>query len=296
MKQVLLHHFTQQRSDYNGPVMGYKKIAETYNVPAETFHRHLSGPHKGYYGYLAGGKDQSCMFTPEEEHELAKHIGKFAQASFPFTPKEIRELAFEYAHLNCIPGFNEMTKTAGYKWLRDFLKCNKQLTIKTPKLLSIYRAKWANKEVVSRWFELYKEVLEKNSIGGPLYIWNVDKCGCVDNPKAKKVVVIIRRRATQMSASEKGETSTALSFVSEAGMSTRPLVIHKGQKVQQAWKNDKPQSYSIGALENGWITKRLFYQYRIDYVQMLKNQGLMQDKNKKHLLLMDSHNSHTVRG
>ena len=29
------------------------------------------------------------MFTPEEEHELAEHIGKFAQAGFPYTPKEI---------------------------------------------------------------------------------------------------------------------------------------------------------------------------------------------------------------
>ena len=89
MKQALQHHFTQQCSDYNGPVMGYKKIAETYNVPPETFHRHLSGPHKGYYGYLVGGKDQSRMFTPDKDHELAKHIGKFAQAGFPFTPKEI---------------------------------------------------------------------------------------------------------------------------------------------------------------------------------------------------------------
>ena len=89
MKQALLHHFTQQCSDYNCPVMGYKKIAETYNIPPETFCRHLSGPHKGYYGYLAGSKDQSCTFTPEEEHELAEHIGKFAQASFPFTLKEI---------------------------------------------------------------------------------------------------------------------------------------------------------------------------------------------------------------
>ena len=101
------------------------------------------------------------MFTPKEEHELDEHIGKFAQTGFPFIPKEIRELAFEYAHLNGIPVFNDMNKTAGYKWLRGFLRCNKQLTIKIPKLLSIYRAKCANKEVISRWFELHKEVLEK---------------------------------------------------------------------------------------------------------------------------------------
>ena len=69
--------------------MGYKKIVETYKVPPEIFQRCLSEPHKGYYGYLAGGKDQSCMFTPEEEHEPAEHIDKFVLAGFPFTPKEI---------------------------------------------------------------------------------------------------------------------------------------------------------------------------------------------------------------
>ena len=105
--------------------------------------------------------------------------------------------------------------------------------------------------------------------------------------------MIRRRQPTQMSASEKGEMSTALAFVNAAGLSTKPLITHKGQKVQQAWKNDKPQCYSLEASENGWITKRLFYQYGKEYIQMLKNWGLMQDKSKKHLLLMDSHNSHT---
>ena len=37
MKQALLHYFTMQRSDYVGPVNCYKKLAETYNVPPETF-------------------------------------------------------------------------------------------------------------------------------------------------------------------------------------------------------------------------------------------------------------------
>ena len=100
MKQALLHYFTMQRTNYFGPIIGYKKLAETCNVPPETLCRRFSRPHKGYYGYLARGKDKSCMFTPEEEHELAEHIGKFVQAGFLFTPKEIRELVFEYVHLN----------------------------------------------------------------------------------------------------------------------------------------------------------------------------------------------------
>ena len=128
------------------------------------------------------------MFTPEEECEHAEHIGIFGQAGFPFTPKEIRELAFKYAHLNGIPSFNDMTKTAGYKWLRDFLRCNKQLTIKTPKLVSIYKAKCANKEVISRWFELYKEVLEKKTVlVGPFTFGTLMNVGVLTIQKQRKL-------------------------------------------------------------------------------------------------------------
>ena len=35
---------------------------------------------------------------------------------------------------------------------------HKELSIKTPKLLSVYHAKVANPEVLNNWFELYKEV------------------------------------------------------------------------------------------------------------------------------------------
>ena len=90
-----------------------------------------------------------------------------------------------------------------------------------------------------------------------------------------------------MSALEKGEMSTALAFVSAAGMSTRV------GKYNNPGRMTSPSLIHWGASENGWITKRLFYQYKKEFVQMLKNRGLMESENKRHLLLMDSHNSHT---
>ena len=94
---------------------------------------------------------------------LLSILANLLRQVFHLLPREIQELAFKYAHLNGISGFNEMTKTVGYKWLKGFLRHNKQLTIKTFKLLSIYIVKCTNKEVASHCFELQKEVLEKKT-------------------------------------------------------------------------------------------------------------------------------------
>ena len=184
MKQALQYYFTVNAKDYEKPQLGYKGIADLYKLPRETFRRWTSGELKGFYGHLSGGKD-----IPKILVELVGHIGKFAQAGFPFTPVDIRDLAFEYAMANNIEGFSQIKKTAGRKWLVEFLQHHHQLTIKTPKL-SVYHTKSANPEVVSNWFSLYKDVLNENHIAWPLYIWNVDECGCVDVPKPKKVVTV----------------------------------------------------------------------------------------------------------
>ena len=259
-----------------------------YDLPRETFRRHTTGELKGYYGHLLGGKDTPKILSPDQENELAGHVGKFAQAGFPFTPSEIRDLAYEYADLNGVEGFNKMKKRAGHQWLQGFLKCHKELSIKTPKLLSVYCAKSANLEVLNNWFDLYKEVLEENNIAGPLYIWNVNECRCIDSPKPCKVVAVRMLRPNQLGPTEKGQTTTSVVFVNAAGMHTRPIVIHKGLLVQEEWKKDMPRNYMIGASENGWITKKLFYLYGKCLIEYITEWDLCDD-GQKHLLLMDSH-------
>ena len=154
----------------------------------------------------------------------------------------------------------------------------------------MYWATCANPAVVDNWFDLYKEVLGKNDITSCLQIWNVAECGCVDCPKAKKVITVTRVRANQLCGGDKGETTTVLTFVNAAGLNTKPVVIHKGTKVMDTWKKGKPKGTATGASENGWITKCLFYKYGKAFIEYLKQQSLNRRKN---LLLMDSHNSHT---
>ena len=95
--------------------------------------------------------------------------------------------------------------------------------------------------------------------------------------------------ASQTVSGEQGETSTILSFVNGVGLVCPPMVIHKGQHVQQYWTNDAPVGWCIAATTKGYITKHKFHKYGIHFVCFLKTHNLL---DQKHLLIIDSHKSH----
>ena len=95
--------------------------------------------------------------------------------------------------------------------------------------------------------------------------------------------------ASQTVSGEQGETSTILSFVNGVGLVCPPMVIHKGQCVQQYWTNDAPVGWCIAATTKGYITKHKFHEHGICFVGFLKTQHLL---GQKHLLIIDSHKSH----
>ena len=78
-----------------------------------------------------------------------------------------------------IEGFSGMKKVAGRKWFKGFMSRYVGLTLKLPKLLSVYRAKCANRDVLNGWFDVYESVLEEKGINAPINIWNIDECGCI---------------------------------------------------------------------------------------------------------------------
>ena len=291
MAAAIQVYFAQYHPSFLGQKRGYKAIANQYNVPAETFRRRIRGPFQGHTGYISGGKGLPRIFSIEQETEIATHIQKFSESGFPFTPMEIRCLAYEYACANKIESFSLIFNIAGKKWLDKFLQRYPKLSKKTPKLLSVYRAKCANEAVIDGWFEVYQDVLRENNITNPSFIWNIDECGCIDQPKPKKVVCMSQQRSNQLSASEQGETTTAVVYASASGLHCPPLIIHKGKKVMEAWKKNIKRGVMVGASDNGWINKKLFYYYGQRFVHKLHAWGLL-GQGRKHVLLMDSHKTH----
>ena len=138
---------------------------------------------------------------------------------------------------------------AGRKWLRGFLKHHPEITLKTAKNLSIARAMGANETVILNWFKLLKEIKDKFDILSPCQIWSGDKMGVQNVPKEVKVLGCKNIRTFQQVSGEQGETSTVLTFVNAAGQSVPPLIIHKGQSVQETWQLKAPQNMKITATQ-----------------------------------------------
>ena len=144
---------------------------------------------------------------------------------------------------------------AGRKWLRWFLLHHPDITLKKAHNLSIARAMGANPTVIRNWFKLLKDVKDTAGIISPDKIWSGDETGIQNVPKEVKVLGMKHIRTFQQVSSEQGETSTVLSFVSAGGKVCPPLVIHKGQRVQETWRLKAPGDIQLSATTKGYITK-----------------------------------------
>ena len=95
----------------------------------------------------------------------------------------------------------QQEKLLAVNGLRAFMNRHEGLTLKSPKLLSVYRAKCANRDlyVLNGWFDIYEE----KGIVSPVNIWNVDECGYIDTPEPKQIICPVKVRPNQLCALEK---------------------------------------------------------------------------------------------
>ena len=98
----------------------------------------------------------------------------------------------------------------------------------------------ANETVISNWFKLLKEIKDKFDILSLCQIWSGDETGVQNVPKEVKVLSCKKIITFQQVSGEQGETSMVLTFVNAAGQSVPPLIIHKGQRVQETWQLKAP--------------------------------------------------------
>ena len=136
----------------------------------------------------------------------------------------------------------------------------------------------ANPTVILNWFSLLEEIKTKFRILSPCQIWSGDETGIQNVPKEVKVLGVKKIQTFQQVSGEQGETSTFLTFVNTAGQSV-PMIIHKGQRVQDTWCLKAPRSMTLAATEKGYITKSRFHEYGLAFIRYLKANGLADKTN-----------------
>ena len=74
-----------------------------------------------------------------------------------------------------------------------------------------------------------------------------------------------------------------------AGQSVPSVIIHKGQRVQDAWHLKAPGSMTLAATKKGYIMKSQFHEYGLAFIRYFKANGLA---DKTNLLILHGYKSH----
>ena len=220
--------FRQQVCNPSGQVMSMRSMARAWQVPYRTLRNRLVGKVKGYR-HVSG---RPPVLSQHEEGELFNVITKMAEVGFPLTRSDIRKLAFEYAQKNNLKCFSDSKKSAGYYWFDNFMTRFPQLRVKKAENLSAARAMSVNEVRVKQQFEEYSSLLRKLGVeDSPGHLWNIDETRMQNIHDAKRVVGLAGEHVYNITAMEKGETSTYLAGINAVGKVVPPLIIHKGKTV-----------------------------------------------------------------
>jgi len=268
--------------------LSIRGLARAWQVPYRTLRNRIAGKVSGFRH--ASGRP--TVLTESEEQELVDVISNMAKVGFPLTRKDVRQLAYDYAQQKGRNVFTGKKHCAGYYWFENFIKRYPQLSVKKAENLSTARAMAVNATQVNNWFEQYGELLEKLAIkDNPSHLWNFDETGMQNIHSAQRVVALTGQQAYNVTALEKGETSTYLAGINAVGTTVPPLIIHKGKVIGKDWKKGAPYDAVVRATPTGWITKELFLEYGQMFVKFLKERKLMD--GLPHVVVMDNHHSHT---
>lgn len=270
--------------------MGLNAAARTYSVPKATLKRHFDGSNI----YAVDGKKivGSLSDLPSHvEEEIENHVLKLEECMFGMTSLDLRSLAYQVAVQNNIPTrFNNEKQLAGKKWYSLFMKRHPNLSLRQPESTSLARAKGFNKERVEEFFKILEKLVLENNLDASR-IYNADETGLSTVQRKPRKIIALKgkQQVGSVASGERGTNTTAVCCVSASGHYVPPMMIFKRVRSNDALKIGAPPD-TIFAFnpESGYINKELFLVWLTHFIEKVRP-----SKEKKVLLLLDGHASHT---
>jgi hypothetical protein len=263
-----------------------RQAARAWMVPRATLQLRLSGKVKGFK-HASGRKP---LLDPAAESELVDIIKDMARRGFPLGMQEIRSIAYQYASQNFIEGFSEKKKLAGYDWFNSFCSRHPEIGVRKPEPLSIARAAGMNRPVIDNWFaELSADMTSIGIDNVPSHLWNVDETGLQDYFIPLRVIGETGKPCYQSTATERGQTTTAVAAFNAVGKYVPTMLIMRGKRLKPEWMEGIPKGVDIvlRMSDKGWVTSELFLAWGKAFVAQLPKNDLL-----PHILFLDGHGSH----
>lgn len=258
-----------------------RKAALEWGIPRATLQHRIAGtqPRSTAFSGLQ-------RLSKVQEDHLTQWILTQAALGLPPTHAQVRSFVCR------ILATKGDLSPLGKRWLQGFLRRNPVIKTQRSKSIDSKRVNGATTDIIRRWFK-YFEIPEVKAIK-PENRWNMDEAGILEGQGTNGLVlgssqkVALRRKQPGSRA-----WTSFVECISATGKSLPPLVIFKGQSVQQQWfpQDLAPYaSWKFTATENGWITDST----AVEWLEKVFIPGSQPATPEPRLLIVDGHGSHVT--
>jgi len=209
---------------------------------------------------------------------------------FGLTMADIMRLAYQLAVRNGIKNqFCKRNEKVGRKWLKNFLHRHPQISVTTPKGLSLSRVRAFTPESVAQCFELYEPAMDTIK-HNPARLYNCDKTSStiVQHKHTKILGLKGKRQICSLKSAERGSRVTVVNCMSPTGHFIPPLLVFPRKNMKQELMNGTPPGSSHMCHHSGWTHSEIFSQW---FLHFIKHKKLT--KEDPIILVPDRHYSHT---
>jgi len=236
-----------------------------------------------------GYKGPKQVFSVDQEQILSQYIKNSADMYFGLTPRDIKQLAYQFAHKLGLKypevwGINLM---AGPDWFTKFLKRNSSLSLRQPEATSLSRAMNFNKANVNLFMDKFQQVLLKYKFEAQ-HIYNIDETGVTTVQTPSKIVATKgKKQIGAITSAERGVLVTMCIAVNGTGCAIPPMFVFPRVKFHQHFLRGGPAGCVGTANKSGWMQGPEFLTFMEHFVNHVRP-----SLEKKVLVLLDNHESH----
>lgn len=233
--------------------LSIRRAAEQFYVPKSTLERRVNGKRQ-----VDDPPSKPTVFSADQENQLLGHILEMAKCGFGMTIDDICRTAYAMAEMLKIKHpFSKTKAKAGYDWYEGFMRRHPQLAIRKPEGLSAARGMMLNKHVVTSYFQLLEDTMNKLKLfdkGSQIY--NVDETGINTVHTPAKIIGLRGTRAIHSKTSgDRGENVTAVICASASGSYIPPMIIFKGQRLNRGLVANAPPGALFATSKSSFIDR-----------------------------------------
>nr|CAI5823692.1 unnamed protein product [Callosobruchus analis] len=271
--------------------MGLKRASNHFGVPKSTLKDKVNSKVKDIDQLVHSRLGRKPVLGDELENILISYCLEMEKRFYGLRTKDVKKMAFLLAERNGLPHpFTEKNHSAGWKWLRSFMKRHPQLSFRRPQPTSMGRIKGFKKDKVDEFFDIFEPLMEiiKHS---PNKLYNCDETGLtiVQHKTSKVLALKGKRQVGALSSAERGSLVTVVTCMSAAGHYIPPLFVFPRVNMKAELLDGTPNGSIAVCHKSGWIQMDSFLQWFEK--QFLPN--VKPSKNDPVVLVLDGHYSHT---